>query len=364
MVRLDSLFAPSDLEAALTERLVVRRDHPTLPLHILNYTERCQYEPGLWSPLTRQCRGLIYHRDTGEVVARPFPKFFNHGQAEAPTLDLSAPVIVTDKLDGSLGILYPAEGGWAIATRGSFTSEQAQFATDLWRERYADVVVASDLTLLFEIVYPANRIVLDYAGLTDLILLGAVWNESGRSLSPHDPPLANWTGPRAALMPYPTLGAALTAPPRPNAEGVVIHVPATDERVKVKQEDYIRLHRIVTGLNERVVWEHLAAGQPIGDLLAPLPDEFHEWTLAVADRLERQHAAVCAEVADAFDFLHESLPEGWTRKEFALRAIAYPFKSHLFAMLDGRDIGPGVWKELRPEAGTGPSGRTFTEDNA
>lgn len=59
------------------------------------------------NPTTRTCRGLIVHSTTGRVLARPWAKFVNHGRPEAETLDLAAPVEVTDKLDGSLGILYP-----------------------------------------------------------------------------------------------------------------------------------------------------------------------------------------------------------------------------------------------------------------
>jgi putative RNA ligase len=40
------------------------------------------------------------------------------------------------------------------------------------------------MTVLVEIVYPANRIVLDYGGLDDLILLGAVDIATGRTFGP------------------------------------------------------------------------------------------------------------------------------------------------------------------------------------
>jgi hypothetical protein len=52
-------------------------------------------------------------------------------------MDLAARCVVTDKLDGSLGILYPTPDGHAIATRGAFVSEQALHATELWLDRYA-----------------------------------------------------------------------------------------------------------------------------------------------------------------------------------------------------------------------------------
>jgi len=55
--------------------LLYNQTHPTLPLTIWNYTEKVQYE-GLWDEVTLQCRGLVTD-DNGNIVARPFKKFFN-----------------------------------------------------------------------------------------------------------------------------------------------------------------------------------------------------------------------------------------------------------------------------------------------
>ncbi len=52
MTLLTDLFSAEDLNHALQERLVVARKHPSCDLTILNYTERCQYERGLWNPVT------------------------------------------------------------------------------------------------------------------------------------------------------------------------------------------------------------------------------------------------------------------------------------------------------------------------
>ena len=49
-------------------------------------------------------------------------------------------------------------------------------------------------------------------------------------------------------------------------------------REKIKQDDYVALHRIVTGLSERTVWQHMTDGRPLAELLDGLPDELHTWT--------------------------------------------------------------------------------------
>lgn len=68
-----------------------------------------------------------------------------------------------------------------------------------------------------EIIYPENRIVLDYAGLDDLVLLGAVEIATGRSFGPEA--VADWPGPVVETFDYATFGAALAAPPRPQSGG-------------------------------------------------------------------------------------------------------------------------------------------------
>lgn len=363
MTRLSDLFSESALADAIRERLVVARHHPFRNLTILNYTERCQYERGLWNEVTIQCRGII-HDGNGEIYARPFRKFFNYGQSEAPTLDLNEPAVVTDKLDGSLGILYGFGNSAAIATRGSFDSEQAHHATAVWQDTYSEIQTPEGWTLLFEIVYPENRIVIDYGERDDLILLGAVNIATGKSIPPTDPILADWPGLRAEVFPYASLASALAAPPRPNAEGFVVHMMNSDERVKIKQEDYVALHRIVTGLNERTVWEHLVEGKEIGELLAPLPDEFHGWVGEVAARLQATVEIGAAEVEHAYSTILATLPENPTRKDFALAAIQNPRKHNLFARHDGKDYRRALWDECYPQPRIGPRGLTPDEATA
>lgn len=359
MTTLDDLFDVLDLEAAIAAGYVRTQEHPTLPYVIHNYSELAQFERA-WTPVTRQCRGLITDA-AGEVIARPFPKFMNVGEPGAYAGQPDEPVIVSEKHDGSLGIGYPTgAGGYAIATRGSFASEQAQHATALWQERYAEhVTIPAGLTPLWEIVFPANRIVLDYRGLNDLILLGAVDIATGRSM---DPLAASkqigWPGPVAEVFPFDTFAEAIAAAARPNREGFVIHFPEADERTKWKYEEYVKLHALVTGMNERVVWEHLGGGGNIDDLAAPLPDEFHPWVREVASRLVERRDSITAAAVAAHKQILAALPEGWTRKEYALAAQSHQLRPWLFNILDGRDPGPGIWKTLRPSGAVTMTGGT------
>jgi RNA ligase len=343
--------------------------HPVLPYVIHNYTEKAAYE-GVWNEVTLTCRGLIVDSRTNRVIARPFGKFFNYGQPGAPLLDLHAEAVVTDKADGSLGVLYPTPEGHAVATRGSFTSEQAIHATEVWLDRYADRFVPDPtVTCLFEVVYPANRIVLDYGQLDDLILLGAIDIVTGDDRS-HVGSVGDWPGPKVTQFPYPTLAAALAAPPRPNAEGMVVHLRESGHRVKLKQADYIALHRIVTGLTARTVWQHLVDGRPLAELIEPLPDEFHPWCEGVAAGITTAVQRELRRLEGEYTLIRDAMPDDWQRSDragradFARQASQHPDKWAMFALLDGRDIRPELLKRAKPEGLLTPSGRTYTEDTA
>lgn len=127
--------------------LLYKQVHPTLPLTIWNYTEKVQYE-NLWDETLLMCRGLVTDNE-GNIIAKPFDKFFNieEGKFE-PTENFE----VYEKMDGSLGIVFWFQGQWVVATRGSFTSDQAIKARELLRKYNTDIMFRH-LTYCFEIIY-------------------------------------------------------------------------------------------------------------------------------------------------------------------------------------------------------------------
>src|SRR5882724_2517647 len=135
MTLLADVLDPVELATAVENGHVRLQRHPSRPFVIYNYTEACQFA-GAWTPVTLACRGLIVSAD-GRVAARPYEKFFNHSEGQAPTQALDAAVSVTDKCDGSLGIVFHDGDGYAVATRGSFASDQAIHATAVLRAKYA-----------------------------------------------------------------------------------------------------------------------------------------------------------------------------------------------------------------------------------
>src|SRR5690349_5104447 len=96
-------FTYDELNDAVADGRVRYQKHPTKDLFIFNYTEETQFSKR-WDNITLNCRGLILDDDYN-IVARPWKKFFNFGERDLE-IDFNAPVEVTDKMDGSLGILY------------------------------------------------------------------------------------------------------------------------------------------------------------------------------------------------------------------------------------------------------------------
>lgn len=352
-MKASEIFALSLLQQMCEEGYVRVQTHPDFPkLAIYNYTEKAQFE-NVWNAVTLTCRGLILNWP-GDVVARPFPKFQNYGHPLAAKIPLDQQVTVSDKMDGSLGILYRTpDGESAIATRGSFASEQAIHATKVLKERYPNFKYNSFVTPLFEIIYPENRIVLDYEDLDDLVLIGAVSTRYGYIYTPKKASkMLYWEGPVATVFEYETLAEALDAPPRVNAEGFV--VTFGNDMVKIKQDDYVALHKIVTGLNERVVWEY-AKEDKLEILFVTLPDEFHNWVQYVADNLAVDVNKSYNIAQRAYEQVRRNLPEDWTRRDFALAIKDHPLAWAMFSILDNKDILSKLWEKAKPAGNIPPS---------
>lgn len=346
---LDEVLDPGLLGDMIDQGYVQVRYHPDYPYAIYCYTKKAMFDHK-WNHVTKICRGLIVNDNTGEVIARPFAKFFNYGEPDAPLFNPDDFVTVFDKVDGSLGIAYDTPDGPAIATKGSFTSEQALHATELLRTNYPTYQVDDYCTDLFEIIYPDNRIVLDYGDLDALWYLGSVAINDGDDY---------WNGLLIGIYNIPKNHFLMQGEfkdvlenldlHRPNKEGVVIFNDYTGHRLKVKQEDYLELHRVMTGLNERQLWEWLSEGKMRSKILEDLPEELHDWAKPILDKLLDDFSDVTSRTWNAFNY-HQR--ESEDRKEFAQRISAYPAldKGIMFLLYDGqaKRADTLAWKALKP----------------
>lgn len=326
------------LQQMINEDLVNSNPHPTLPLTIYNYSKFCQFK-NVWNEVTLQCRGLILDKNNN-IVAKPFSKFFNlEEEKNIP----NEPYTIYEKLDGSLGILFYYEG-WHIATRGSFTSEQSVRAKKILDQKYSHLLnsLNHDWTYLFEIIYPENRIVLDYGDKEDLILLGIM-----NRITLQEEELKDYGFPYLQPSQYDGMNfKGLKDLNLQNHEGFVIKFKS-GKRIKIKFEDYVRLHGIVTEFSNKKVWEMLRNGNDINELIEIVPDEFFQKVKEVKDDLQKQFNNIKNKATK----ISEEVKSFKDRKEIALHLS----KNHkdvmsiVFGILDNKKIDEHIWKMIQPD---------------
>ncbi len=325
-------------------------------LQLYNYTDKTAYD-GFWNELTRQCRGFIIEKLTGKVIAKPFEKFFNLGEREE-TLFCNLPVLpytIQEKVDGSLGIVYHYEGEWHIATRGSFYSDQAVKGSKLLK-LYNFKNVPTNYTLLTEIVYPENRIVVDYGRTEELVLLAIFDRDSGMEVPLFAPSLGENSiiqmrvAERHNLTVEQAMELSKTLPK--DEEGFVIRFD-NGFRVKIKGNEYMRIHKLIMHMTPLAFWESMQGGVVNKTYVMQLPEEFRPEYEKIIDTLECQYSTVLKEVvADAEKLPTKELtPDG--RKRIGLYCKSVNDLKHPYAMfpfLLNNGLDKYIMKKIRPDA--------------
>lgn len=322
--------------------------HRTLPLSIWNYTPEVQYGQ-LWDEITLQCRGLVTDNE-GNVVARPFKKFFNIEEGKhTPTEEFE----VFEKMDGSLGIVFKYNGEVIYATRGSFTSDQAKWMANYGKEHNFQNILVEGHTYLFEIIYPENRIVVDYGGQERLVLLGIINTETGEELSYDDIIMVPWDIVERydGIKDYTTLKNLVDN----NAEGFVVRF-SNGDRMKIKGEEYLRLHKIMTNVSTTGVWELLSNGGDVNEFLKDVPDEFYKKVKDYADTLNYGFYQVSEHCGKAHDYFRygkygdrEVEPTKKDYAEHVMKNSHPPYRSVMFAIWDGKPKDKLIWNILKPQ---------------
>lgn len=325
--------------------LLYKQVHPTLPLTIWNYSEKVQYE-NLWDEVTLMCRGLVTDH-TGDIVATPFKKFFNIEEGKyTPTETFE----VYEKMDGSLGIVFWYEGQWVVATRGSFTSDQAIKARELLKKYNTDIMFRH-MTFCFEILFPQNRVVVDYGDYEGLVLLGTfdknskeydveMWREYGFDV------VKKYDG----IKDYQQLKEMV----KNDQEGFVVKF-SNGDRVKVKGVEYLRLHKIMTNVSTTGIWEYLKNGEDVMELLKDVPDEFYTKIKNYVKELKYFYFQISEDAGKKFDgkmYGKYNDKEPITdRKEYAEWVSQQPkhLSGILFRMFDRKDYSEIIWNLIKPE---------------
>lgn len=334
-----------------------------------NYLPQCQFKPeSEWNTFERMSRGLILNTQ-GDIVARPFDKFFNW----SPERTYGIPTRITKKFDGSLGISFLYKGELFVATRGSLVSEQAQWATKEihnYRE-YFELGTTQRWTFLFEIIYPENRIVIDYGDDKKLVLLSARNQTTGNYVDPkffdefalsHNLPSAK---DYLRTHEITSLEDVLEDVKKDQLEyeGWVVEFD-TGERVKIKTARYIYLHKLINSFSFTNFLTVYKQGEvALKEWKVNLPDEFlvqmTAWESMLIDRVGdivvqvREGCSEFDEVMQACLLANTPIPRE-VRKDFAMKFKDHPYASYFFKHLVGKFSVDYVIQSLSPDMFTIP----------
>ena len=306
--------------------LLKSQAHPHKDLVIWNYDQKVQIH-GEWDDITLKCRGLVTNCD-GKIMARSFDKFFN---IEENRHRVTENFEVYAKLDGSLGLIFYHEGVWETASRGSFISEQAKQAKLMLDANIDEEQLDTSLTYVVEIIYPENRIVVDYSARRSLVFLSA-FRPTGEEVFLDRRDLSN-TGFEVVQRYEFEDFTDLKALNWDNSEGFVVRF-SNGDRVKIKFEQYLAVHRVVTNLNATTLFEWFKDDSvTLEERLKQIPDEFYE--SAKLQWKDFQHKYdILLELAKrrVSELAHLS------KKEFALTIKDDDNKPILFAIRNNKEV--------------------------
>jgi RNA ligase len=311
------------------EFLVMEKEGYTVIKYAVAFEDTFQWDSNdpVGSAIRRECRGMIFNQD-GELISRPYAKFFNVGEKEETQLNkvnLYKSHIVLEKLDGSMIRPIPTSEGFNLATKAGVTeiSQQAEvFISD--KPHYAKFIHSmfdGKLTPIFEWVSRKNRIVVDYEN--DNLILTAIRNTEMGNYLPYFNMLdlaEHWNIPVVKAVD----GLAVQnielfvkqIREWEDSEGVVLRFD-TGHMVKIKSDQYVLRHKTKDSISQEKNVLQTILNDSIDDLVPLLTPED-------ADRLKRFQGAFWAGLVDVGTDIHDTyrqIDKGQSQKDFALFAV-------------------------------------------
>jgi len=336
-------------------------------LVIFTYSRECQFDRK-WDDVTSVARGIIFNKVTGELVARPFKRFFNLGEMPETSFGNlpDEPFTATVKLDGSLGISFPYKGQYWVATKGSFHSDQAMWATSWMRKNIRTSEYRKGYTYLYEIIYKENKIVVSYGDYEGLTLLAVIDNETGKEI-PYQELVIEADRIGAVVVKQET-GFTKIEDLYEYCKGL----PATQEgfvvtfasglKIKMKGADYVRIHKMVSNMTPLAFWEawDIDLKDIPKDYLAQLPEEFRDVSDALYQQIYSMHWGLLNRISQLHAELEVLLGKDADKKTWALRVKElYPKEfSGIMDFHNGKihQMLRGIHRQCRPTQNVLPKG--------
>lgn len=319
--------------------------HPTLPYISICYTNECNCSPLFsenWDNITMSCRGIIIDTERRKIVSKPFNKFFNYDPDHHKN-KLTQDSYILEKLDGSLGVMYfdPEGNNPRIASKNSFNSEMAIFANQ-WLDNFIQKngnIFNSEYTYLFEIIYPENRIVIDYHGRSECVLLAVIDTQTSEEF--HYDYLMELHNQYGISIPklynfksfYNIVKHCKDLPWDDEGYVVTLKTENGQFKYKLKSENYKIVHALLFNTTPKSILKMIKEGIDFIEVVKPLPEDCSKPLIDVYNAMINESTNYVRRCEDVFVKIYH---KGMSRKEFALEATKNysDISSGLFILLD------------------------------
>jgi len=313
---------------------------------LYNYTDEVLMSRN--HPVLMFCRGLVVNTQ-GLIQNFPFKRFFNDFEEDLKDeIDWKTAKIL-EKVDGSLICVWWDGKDWEITTRGSFYPQELSNINykQLFKSMFKNFDKAFEklsfhFCYMFELCTKKNRIITWY-DTEDVYLLGArslvSFKEVSQDILDDIAKKINVKRPRMFSANNIEQCKKLFENFKDDEEGLVV-VDDKFNRIKLKQESYIKLHKIKM-LKPQELFEYMLG-------LIELDSEYLEKCPEVIDELNKiksYYNNLLKIVDTKFDEIKQ---ESDNKKEFALEAIKYKYSGMLFAKYTGKNIVPRLrWEKVK-----------------
>jgi len=292
------------------------------------------------SPFGYACRGLVLDAATLEVLAAPLKKFFNYGEHYADAVDFKH-AVAFEKIDGTMVNRWwsPHTEKFEYSTRFQLPDGLAVTAVNsgimTWQNMIDRCMASFDPAILdsqpkeetwtFEVCSPHNMVVVRHSAFYAKLL--AIKNnitlteKSVGKYHPHSPRGYTFSSGEEVLV-------FANSHPATELEGFVV-VDENFNRIKIKSDQYVHLHRMKDGLNGINNLILLARSNDYGEVVAHFPQFKQDLDTA---------ANIIADIVREHETAYNALKDIPSQKDFAIavNSKGLLFTGSLFAVRSGK----------------------------
>lgn len=318
--------------------------------------------------IIRECRGLTFYKDTGKVAVRKFHKFHNVSEREETqvhAIDWSQPHDILLKADGSMITPYlNSKGEWEWHTKMGATDVAKMvldhIAANPQYVEFAEMCRQMGNTPIFEFCSRKQKIVIDYPE-EKLILLAIRNNRTGEYA---DYASLDFAGDQFNIPVIDLIEGSVTDPLAflemvrvlEDQEGYVVRFH-NGHMVKVKAEEYLRLHNMIDLLQrEKDVLALIMSGS-LDDAKALMDEDTTKRVESFAEAVERgiidtanRLRAYAADAEAAVGQDKKRLALEWVNVE----RVPQRERGLLFQILSGKSAKDVVSSYVAKNISTGP----------